>query len=170
MSSAISEYRLELLITNENATQYYQPNGRQRYTHNPENAGIDLYCMTSHEYTATPALVPLGVKARLVKLTEDGPVDVHYWLLPRSSIIRSGFMMANSVGIIDKSYRGELMAPVISVGENRGQTIVPGTRLFQIVAPDMGWIREVVFVSQLSETHRGEGGFGSTGTGVQSYA
>ncbi len=38
-----------------------------------------------------------------------------------------------------------------------------GQRLFQIVAPDMGWIKEVRIVDSLPETSRGEGGFGSTG-------
>ncbi len=38
-----------------------------------------------------------------------------------------------------------------------------GQRLFQIVAPDMGWIKEVRIVTSLPETKRGEGGFGSTG-------
>jgi dUTPase len=41
--------------------------------------------------------------------------------------------------------------------------IEKGQRLFQIVAPDMGWIKEVRIVEHLSTTARGEGGFGSTG-------
>ena len=48
--------------------------------------------------------------------------------------------MANSVGVIDKSYRGELKAPVWSMtGKSE---VTAGDRLFQIVAPDMGWIRD----------------------------
>jgi dUTPase len=39
-----------------------------------------------------------------------------------------------------------------------------GTRLFQILAPNLGWIRQVVYVDSLDETERGSGGFGSTGT------
>jgi len=42
-------------------------------------------------------------------------------------------------------------------------TVDEGTRLFQIVAPDLGWIKEIVLVDSLHETARGEGGFGSTG-------
>jgi dUTP pyrophosphatase len=70
--------------------------------------------------------------------------------------------MANSRGIIDKSYRGELKAPVISVGVPF-KPIEAGTRLFQILAPDLGWIREVHYVPALPDTARGDGGFGSTG-------
>ena len=70
-------------------------------------------------------------------------------------------MMANSVGVIDKSYRGELKAPVWSMtGETKVQY---GDRLFQIVAPDMGWIRHVRVVDALPNTVRGQGGFGSSG-------
>jgi dUTP pyrophosphatase len=69
--------------------------------------------------------------------------------------------MGNSIGVIDKSYRGELKAPVWSMtGESVVQT---GDRLFQIVAPDMGWIRNISLVDSLPETDRGAGGFGSSG-------
>jgi dUTP pyrophosphatase len=69
--------------------------------------------------------------------------------------------MANSTGIIDKSYRGELKAPVWSMTGNSNVNV--GDRLFQIVAPDMGWIRNIRLVDSLPETSRGVGGFGSTG-------
>ena len=65
------------------------------------------------------------------------------------------------MGVIDKSYRGELKAPVWSM---TGTTHVEkGDRLFQILAPDMGWIRNVRLVDSLPATDRGDGGFGSTG-------
>ncbi len=71
--------------------------------------------------------------------------------------------MANSEGIIDRTYRGPLKAPVRNHTVTEAYHIQQGTRLFQIVAPDMGWIREVRIVESLPETRRGEGGFGSTG-------
>lgn len=75
--------------------------------------------------------------------------------------------MANSVGVIDKTYRGELMAPVRSIGPE--YNIECGERYFQIVAPDMGWITEVRIVDSLPETPRGEGGFGSSGKWLDGY-
>ena len=87
--------------------------------------------------------------------------DSHFWLVPRSSIYKTGLMMANSVGVIDKSYRGELKAPVWSMTGN--SSVSRGDRLFQIVAPDMGWIRNIRVVSSMPETQRGVGGFGSSG-------
>ena len=87
--------------------------------------------------------------------------DSHFWLLPRSSIYKTGLIMANSTGVIDKSYRGELKAPVWSMtGESN---VLSGDRLFQIVAPDMGWIRNVRIVESMPGSERGTGGFGSTG-------
>jgi dUTP pyrophosphatase len=85
----------------------------------------------------------------------------HFWLAPRSSIYKTGYMMANSLGVIDSSYRGTLKAPVVAGAFGPG--FKAGDRHFQILAPDMGWISEVRLVSSLPETLRGEGGFGSTG-------
>lgn len=86
-----------------------------------------------------------------------------YWLLPRSSISKTPLMMANSVGVIDSGYRGELMCAVRNMS-NESYTVTRGTRLFQIVSNDMMPFKEVYFVENLDETERGSGGFGSTGT------
>lgn len=127
------------------------------------NAGYDVYCrsLTNVPNVAMAngkgTLIPLGLKARLLKDNEE----CHYWLLPRSSIYKTPLLMANSVGVIDKTYRGELMAPVRSIGP--AFNVESGERYFQIVAPDMGRISEVRIVESLPETLRGTGGFGSTG-------
>lgn len=167
----IPYYRLEL-CPNENGVEFYQTYETQNRSN--ENAGVDLYAV--EDYVLSPNyderhngpppsvhLLDLGARVRLVKVTANSEVDVHYWLLPRSSIYRSGVMMANSVGIIDSSYRGTLKAPVTNINENTYPNVRRGTRLFQIVAPDMGHIKEIKIVSTLPETDRGSGGFGSTG-------
>lgn len=134
------------------------------------NAGFDLKAaedfMVSSQSTS---LLPLGCSARLLRIDDvTGDYEPsHFWLLPRSSIFKAGIRMSNSVGVIDSTYRGELKAPVIAEAGSQGAVmtrIEKGTRLFQIVAPDMGWIREVHIVSSLPETSRGAGGFGSTGS------
>ena len=89
--------------------------------------------------------------------------DCHFTLEPRSSIYKTGFIMANGRGIIDKTYRGELMAPLVSLWSNQ-TNVEAGTRLFQIIAPALSYISEVAYVDSLPETKRGSGGFGSTGT------
>lgn len=65
--------------------------------------------------------------------------------------------MLNSIGVIDKGYRGELMAFLWNTTD-APVTVKKGERLVQIVSPDMGAIQKVVVV-----TVRGDGGFGSTG-------
>jgi dUTPase len=71
-------------------------------------------------------------------------------------------MLANSVGIIDRTYRNTLMAPVTNLNEHTYPNVVKGTRITQIIAPDMNWIKEIKIVNSLPETNR-KGGFGSTG-------
>ncbi len=126
-----------------------------------DNAGLDLYCV--EDVVVKPGemvLLKLGVRGRLV-CAENGEQQ-HYYLYPRSSISKKGLMMANSVGIIDRTYRGELLGAVRNVTSNE-VLVGRGERLFQIVAPNMGHIQETVGWDRLDETARGEGGFGSTG-------
>jgi len=123
------------------------------------NAGFDLF--TAETWSGEDVhLLNLGVKAMMTRI--DTGEEVHYWLAPRSSIYKTGYMMANSMGVIDRTYRGVLKAPVVPVA-NKCVGFQAGDRHFQILAPDMGWIKEVEVVDYLSTSVRGEGGFGSTG-------
>ena len=159
-------YRLEIVVLPEGAPFYPAVGTVENLL--AHNAGYDVKIVNKELPRPVAALAPLGIKARMIKCTilpngdryEQG---CHYTLEPRSSIFKTSFMMANSRGIIDKSYRGELKAPIVSVGSNLA-SIDAGTRLFQILAPDLGYIYQVVYVESLDETSRGSGGFGSTGT------
>jgi dUTPase len=160
-------YILEVVVTEEGAA-FYPPVGTIE-TRTDENAGFDVKVVRTIVPTKTAVLAPLGLRARLVKRGKyytgytNGVAEFHYTLEPRSSIFKYGCIMANNRGIIDKSYRGELKAPIVSLGTS-DVCIEAGTRLFQILAPDLGYIKEVHYVSSLPDTSRGEGGFGSTGT------
>lgn len=133
------------------------------------NAGFDLFSSEDATVETTPQFISFGIAVRMLKVepmpngTSNDVVktDSHFLLMPRSSIYKTGLLMANSTGVIDKSYRGELKAPVWSMTGH--SAIHKGDRLFQIVAPDMGWIRHVRLVDSLPDTERGAGGFGSTG-------
>lgn len=162
---ALTWYELELLPLTNDITFY----PIAMYNRSDDNAGFDLHSSADIHIEQTPQLIPFGVVARLLKV-EQMPhadsndyikTDSHFYVYPRSSIYKSGLMMANSTGIIDKSYRGELKAPVWSM--TGSSDVQYGDRLFQIVAPDMGWIRHVRLVDSMSQTSRGDGGFGSTG-------
>lgn len=157
-------YELEILNSSEEKSFY-----STQYNRLDDNAGFDLYCSDNVVVTTSPLLLPFGISARLVRVepmpggnsNEYLKTNSHFWILPRSSIYKTGLIMANSTGVIDKSYRGELKAPVWSMtGDSK---VAYGDRLFQIVAPDMGWIRHVYMVESLPTTVRGENGFGSSG-------
>ena len=68
--------------------------------------------------------------------------------------------MANSVGIIDAGYRGDIMVALDNLS-NEDYSINKGDRLFQICSPTLDPIT-FELVNSLSQTDRGEGGFGST--------
>jgi deoxyuridine 5'-triphosphate nucleotidohydrolase len=156
-------YELEILPLDPANLPFYPV---ALYNRPDGNAGFDLHAVASLSVAGSPELIPFGIVVRLLKVTQVDDTlikeDSNFWVLPRSSIYKTGLIMANSVGVIDKSYRGELKAPVVSLTGH--STVSHGERLFQIVAPDMGWIRHVRVVDSLPATDRGQGGFGSTGT------
>ena len=88
--------------------------------------------------------------------------NVSYYMYPRSSMgSRTPLRLSNSVGIIDAGYRGNLCAYVDNI-KTQPYTINSGDRLFQICSPNLEAIQFSI-VNQLSDTQRGDGGFGSTG-------
>ena len=87
--------------------------------------------------------------------------SVSYYLYPRSSISKTDFMMANSVGIIDAGYRGNIMAKIRNMNLEGISKVSENDKMFQICAPDLKPIK-IELVNELSETSRGDGGFGST--------
>ena len=150
-------YTLQLLLTNSKLSSFYKQSSEVRSN---DNAGFDLFVPDDVEFApGEKKLVSMEVKAVL----HNGTTDVHYWMLPRSSISKTGLMLCNSVGVIDRTYRGELMAYLWNT-KDVSVKVKKGDRLVQIVAPDMGHIANVELVSYLSATVRGEGGFGSTGS------
>ena len=173
-----NEYTLELFPTEGNWEKYVSWMGGTDVLRNDDNAGVDLYCVKEQTVNVgdKAELLDLGVKARMVKRwasceygrSVERSDTCHFWLAPRSSIWKSQVRQANSLGVIDRSYRGVLMGAVLCNSDcttTASTTIRPGTRLFQVLAPDMGWISRVVLKreEELDATARGEGGFGSTG-------
>jgi len=119
------------------------------------DAGLDLFVIDS--LTVEPGETAI-IKSYIACENTQGN---SYFLMPRSSISKTPLRQCNSVGLIDGSYRGEIMAAVDNV-KNEPYTVEPGQRLFQLVAMDGSPIH-IELVSTLTETGRGEGGFGSTG-------
>ena len=82
-------------------------------------------------------------------------------LVARSSLMKSGYMLANNVGIIDNSYRGPLIVALYKFDENSPELTLPA-RVAQLIPRQIVNI-DIIPVNSLTETVRGDGGFGSTG-------
>jgi dUTP pyrophosphatase len=119
------------------------------------DAGLDLFI-------AEDQIIPVGLGNKIDLCIVCEPEDgIAYELWPRSSISKTPLRLANSIGLIDGGYRGHIMAVVDNFGPV-GYEINAGTRLFQLVAADKMPIT-FEMVTEVSETARGTGGFGSTG-------
>ena len=162
------KYTLWLVVENEELKKNPYFDFKEKFFLENANAGFDLISTDSSftdgkEYRNL-YLSDLGVRAVMTCGDILTPAaTVHYRLVPRSSIYKTGYMMANSEGIIDRTYRGVLKAPVVLVSKPENPGMWSGNRYFQIVAPDLGWIYAVRIVDALPSTERGDGGFGSTG-------
>jgi dUTP pyrophosphatase len=85
-------------------------------------------------------------------------------LFPRSSISKTNLSLRNSVGVIDSNYRGEIMLKFLDLEEMDDLLwYLPGNKIGQIMIIERPQI-ELEEVEELSETDRGGGGFGSTGS------
>lgn len=105
-------------------------------------------------------LVGTGVQARIP------PRHVGF-LIPRSSLSKKHIVMLNSVGVIDSTYRGELMACLSYVGNEDWTAISGNERIVQLVIVPIALPQVLVRYideEEWNDTSRGAGGFGSTGT------
>ena len=136
---------------NNTALEFYRNHG---HFHNGD-AGLDLYVLEDlHFEPGETKAIKLGISCE----PEDG---IAYYLFPRSSISKTPLRMANSIGLIDGGYRGEIMAVCDNI-KSEAYTAEKGQRLFQLVATDSSPI-QYELVEELEMTTRGTGGFGSTG-------
>lgn len=123
-----------------------------------EAAGADLYACLEGPVTIAPgqtAFIPTGLAMAL----PSGYVGL---VCARSGIAcKRGLAPANKVGVIDSDYRGEFLVALHNHG-SEAQSVEPGERIAQLlIVPVLtpGFTQ----VQELSDTRRGDGGFGSTG-------
>ena len=121
-------------------------------------AGMDLCAAISEPIELKPLerkLIPTGLKIEL----EHG---YEAQIRPRSGMsIKHGITLINCVGTIDEDYRGEVCVAVVNVS-NEAYTIQPQERIAQMVISKYEQAK-IEVVTELSDTVRGAGGFGSTG-------
>ena len=123
------------------------------------SAGADLYALTDEPIVIEPGktvLVHTGISIEI-------PEGFGGFIYARSGLsTKRGLAPANKVGVIDADYRGEIM---VALHNHSGvtQKIEHGERIAQLVI--MPYLAcEFIECRELTETERGEGGFGSTGT------
>ena len=119
---------------------------------------MDLCAAISEPITLQPLerkLIPTGLKIEL----EHG---YEAQIRPRSGLsIKHGITLINCVGTVDEDYRGEVCVGLVNVS-NEAYTIQPDERIAQMVIAKYEQA-EIEVVTELSDTTRAEGGFGSTG-------
>ena len=123
------------------------------------SAGADLYACLEEAVTIEPGNTYL-VKTGLAMEIPEGFAGLIY---ARSGLAsKKGLAPANKVGVVDADYRGEIMVAVHN-HSNVPAVVEPGERIAQmVIAPFLK--AEYNVVEELSDTVRGAGGFGSTGT------
>ena len=142
---------LKIKSLTQKAKDFYENHGH----FHQGDAGLDLFIIDS-------LTIPPGETAIIKSnIACENTYEMPYLLMPRSSISKTPLRQCNSVGLIDAGYRGEIMAAVDNI-KDIPYTVEPGQRLFQLVSMDGAPITFEI-VSELSQTDRGDGGFGSTG-------
>ncbi|MCM1298492.1 MAG: dUTP diphosphatase [Firmicutes bacterium] len=122
------------------------------------SAGADVFACIEDEITIEPG----GTKTVPVGIAVEIPAGFGGFVFPRSSLAtKHGIALPNCVGVIDSDYRGELCVPLINHGDE-AFTVENGDRIAQLVIMPVE-NAEYEAVDGLTDTARGEGGFGSTG-------
>ncbi len=122
------------------------------------SSGMDLRAQLGDPISLKPlqrTLVPTGIQIEI-------PGGYEAQVRPRSGLaIKQGLTCLNTPGTIDADYRGEIKVIIVNLSEEI-QTIVHGERIAQLVFQPVVKV-DLMQVSELEQTGRGEGGFGHSG-------
>ena len=142
---------VEVLLTGDHVPEYAHPG----------DAGADLIAAESVELApGERALVGTGTAVAL----PDGYVGL---VVPRSGLAaKHGITIVNSPGTLDAGYRGEIKVILLNTDHSAPYTVSAGDRIAQLIVLPVSRARFVP-VERLPGSHRGEGGFGSTGYATQ---
>lgn len=121
----------------------------------PSDVGYDLYLIDIQKTIGSVTFYRTG-------LLVEPPMGYSVDIMPRSSISKSGYLLANSVGIVDPHYRGELLVALLKYDDNATDLALP-CKIAQIVFRKLPPDINIVEAEVDKNTDRGSGGFGSTG-------
>lgn len=121
------------------------------------DAGVDLRSIEDME------IQPFERKLLATGLSMELPDGYAGFVLPRSgNALKKGLSLANTPGLVDSNYRGELKVAAINLDPHVPIAVHKGDRIAQLVVMRVEQIHPVQ-VDALSDSQRGEGGFGSSG-------
>jgi dUTP pyrophosphatase len=141
-------------ILNDKLTNHYS---QFDYHHNGDS-GIDLYNDEILVESFGVRAIDFHIQCEMINLKTNEYQS--YFLVPRSSLTKTSFLLANSIGVIDAGYRGNLIAKIKNFNPNKSELLSEGS-YFQIISPDLKPIK-INLVNELSQTTRDQDGFGST--------
>lgn len=124
------------------------------------SAGLDLRACLDHPVTLAPGDTQLLATGLALHIADPSLAAM---ILPRSGLgHKHGIVLGNLVGLIDSDYQGELMISCWNRGRD-SFTVEPGERIAQLVLVPVVQA-DFEIVDTFDTSHRGDGGFGSTGT------
>lgn len=124
------------------------------FKNKPSDSGYDLTILERKKNIGEVELYSTGIKIQ-------PDFGLYFDLVPRSSIIKTGYVLANSIGIIDRTYTGEIMVPLIRIDNNAPDLPLP-CRVVQLIPRPIIHM-QMEEVDSFDETSRGENGYGSSG-------
>ena len=125
------------------------------------SAGIDLYALPNENIGDNFIIANRysEFKTGIAVEIPEGYVGI---IVPRSSIGSSGIMLANTVGVIDSDYRGEILFRLVAWSLSTRIRLDQPLRVAQLLIMPVNQVN-IEIVKELPDTERGENGFGSTG-------
>lgn len=123
--------------------------------HLPSDSGYDLTIIDIVKDMGDTKLYGTGIKV-------DMGFGWYGMIAPRSSISKTGYILSNSVGIIDRSYNGEILVALTKIDDSKPDIELP-CRIAQLIPMPVCHF-QFIEVDSLDETFRGDGGFGSSGS------
>lgn len=120
------------------------------YKKHSDDSGLDLTCIEKLNKVGVVEFFDTGIALQ--------PSSGYYYeLVPRSSITGSGYILANSIGILDTSYRGSIKVPLIKVDSEAKELTVPFT-IVQLIPRKVEQIKLVEITEELEQSNRDKDG------------
>ncbi len=127
------------------------------FKHRFSDAGLDLTLIAeTKRYHSHTILYDTGISLVI-------PHGYYAEIVPRSSLSKTGYMLANNVGIIDNGYRGRLYVPLIKIHQDMPDLTLPIACCQLLFRRQIYTTVKEILPEESSTTGRGAGGFGSTG-------